>query len=92
MYHEGGYTLVHEHVYRVYSAVLSLQFERTCNPNLACAFLTCTHASCTRLVYTQELCMIGLTSSILHAHACLHECEMKNVLCQARAAHVFCQA
>ena len=50
MYDEGGYILVHKHVYRVYSAVFGLQFACTCNPNLGCAFLTCTCASCTRLV------------------------------------------
>ena len=86
-----GYTLVHKHVYRFYSAVLGLQFACTHNPNLACAFLKCTGASCTRLVPTQELCTVGLTSSTLRAHEGLYACEMKNVLCCAFAAHVFCQ-
>ena len=80
----GGYTLVHEHVYRVYSTVLGLQFACMRNPNLACA-------SCTRLVHARELCMVDLTSSILCAHACLHVCEMKNMFCQAHAARMFCQ-
>ena len=48
----GGYTLVNKHVYRVYSAVLGLQFACTCNQNLVCAFLTSTCALCTRLVHT----------------------------------------
>ena len=87
----GGYTLVHKHVNRVYSAVLGLQFAYTRNPNLACTFLTCTRASCARLVCTRELCKVGLTSPIFHAHAGLHACEMKNVSCRALAARVFCQ-
>ena len=29
------------------------------------------------LVHTRELCVVGLLSSVLHAHACLHACEMK---------------
>ena len=86
-----GYTLVHKHVYRFYSAVLGLQFASMRNPNLACAFLTCTRASCTHLVYTREFCTVGLTSSTLHAHEDLHACEMKNVSCCALAACVFCQ-
>ena len=86
-----GYTLVHKHVYRVYSAVLGLQFACTCNPSLAHAFVTCTLTSCTGLVRTRELCMVGLTSPILHAHAGLHVCEMKNVLCRAFSACVHCQ-
>ena len=45
----------------------------------------------TRLVHTRELCTVGLMSSILRAHAGLHACEMKNVLCRALAACVFCQ-
>ena len=77
MYHEKGYTLVHKHVYRVYSTVLGLQFACTCNPNLACTLLTCMRASCTCLVHTRELCTVNLTSPILHAHAGLHTCEMK---------------
>ena len=85
MYHEGGYILVHKHVYRVYSAVFGLQFACMCNSNLACVFLTCTCASCTRLVCTRELCTAGLKSAILH------ECEMKNMSCRAIAARVFCQ-
>ena len=72
-------------------AVLGLQFACMCNPNLACAFFKCMRASCTPLVHTQELCMVGLTSPILRAHAGLHTCEMKNVLCHALAARVFCQ-
>ena len=91
MYHEGGYILVHKHVYRVYSAVFGLQFACTCNPNLACALLTCTCVSCTRLVCTRELCAAALMSPILHAHAGLHACEMKNVSCHALAARVFYQ-
>ena len=91
MYDEGGYILVHKHVYRVYSAVFGLQFTCTCDPNLACAFLICTCASCTRLVCTRELCMAALMSPILHAHAGLHVCEMKNMSCRALAARVFCQ-
>ena len=91
MYDEGGYILVHKHVYRVYSAVFGLQFACTCDPNLACAFLTCTCALCTRLVCTRELCTAGLMSPILHAHTGLHVCEMKNVSCRALAACVFCQ-
>ena len=71
MYHEGGYILVHKHVYRVYSAVFGLQFACTCNPNLACAFLTCTRLLCAR-----ELCTAALMSPILHTHAGLHVCEM----------------
>ena len=86
-----GYTLVHEHVYRVYSTVLGLQFACMRNPNLVCAFLTCMCASCTRLVCTRDLCTLGSTSSILRAHEGLHTCEMKNVLCQAHAARVFCK-
>ena len=88
MYHEGGYTLVHEHVYRVYSAVLGLQFACTRNPNLVHAFLTCTH-----LVRTpsRKLCIVGLTLPILRAHAGLQVCEMKNMSCQAHAARMFCQ-
>ena len=86
-----GYTLVHKHVYRFYSAVLGLQFACMCNPNLAYAFLTCTRASCTRLVRTQELCTVGLKSSTLRAHEGLHVCEIKNVSCRALAARVFCQ-
>ena len=86
MYHEGGYILVHKHVYRVYFAVFCLQFACMCNPNLACAFLTCTCLVCTR-----ELCTAALMSPILHAHASLHVCEMKNVSCCALAARVFCQ-
>ena len=58
-------------------AVLGLQFAYTHNLNLAYAFLMCTHASCTCLVRTQELCMIGLTSPILRSHASLHACEIK---------------
>ena len=85
MYHKGGYILVHKHVYRVYSAVFGLQFACTCNPNLACVFLTCTCASCTCLVCTRGLCTAGLTSPILHV------CEIKNVSCVALAARVFCQ-
>ena len=88
MYDEGGYILVHKHVYRVYSAVFGLQFACTCDPNLAYAFLTCTCALCTRLVCTRELCTAGLMSPILHAH---DVCEMKNVSCGALAARVFCQ-
>ena len=91
MYHQGGYTLVQEHVYRVYSAVLGLQFACTHNPNLACTFLTCTHASCTRLVRTQELGTVGLTSPIWHGHAGLHVSEMKNESCQVHAVRAFCQ-
>ena len=81
-----GYTFVHKHGYRFYSAVLGLQFVCMHNPNLACAFLTCT-----RLVRTQEQCTVGLTSSTLRAHEGLHACEMKNVSCRALAARVFCQ-
>ena len=51
----------------------------------------CTHASCTRLVRTRELCTVGLTSSTLFAYEGLHACEMKNVSCRALAARVFCQ-
>ena len=91
MYHEGGYILVHKHVYRVYSTVFGLQFACTCNPNLACVFLTCTCASFTHLVCTRELCTAALMSPILHAHAGLHACEMKKVSCRALAACVFCQ-
>ena len=91
MYDEGGYILVHKRVYRVYAAVFGLQFACTCNSNLACVFLTCTCASCTRLVCTRELCTAGLMLAILHAHAGLHECEMKNVSCRALAARVVCQ-
>ena len=91
MDHEGGYILVHKHVYRVYSTVFGLQFACTCNPYLACAFLTCTCTSCTRLVCTRELCTAGLMSPILHAHAGLHVCEMKNMSCYALASLVFCQ-
>ena len=86
-----GYTLVHKHVYRVYFTVLDLQITCTRNPNLVCVFLTYTLASCTHLVHTQELCTVGLTSPISRAHTGLHACEMKNVLCHALAAHVFCQ-
>ena len=85
----GGYTLVHKHVYRVFCTVLGLQFACTCYPNLVHAFLACMCASCTRLVHTLELCMVGLMSPILCAHAGLHVCEMKNVLCHALAACVF---
>ena len=60
MYDEGGYILVHKHVYIVDSAVFGLQFACTCDPNLVCAFLTCTCASCTRLVCTRELCTAAL--------------------------------
>ena len=91
MYHKWGYILVNKHVSRVYSTVLGLQFACTRNPNLACAFLTCTCASCTRLVRTRELCMVGLMSSIMRAHTGLHACEMKNVSCRALAASVLCQ-
>ena len=90
MYDEGGYILVHKHVCRVYSAVFGLQFACTCDPNLACAFLTCTCASYIRLVCIRELCTAVLMSPILHAHAGLHVCEMKNVSCGALAACVFC--
>ena len=62
-----------------------------CNPNLVCAFLTCTRASLTRVVHTQELCTVGLTSPVLCAHVGLHACEMKNVSCHAFAARVFYQ-
>ena len=73
MDHKGGYILVHKHVYRVYSTVFGLQFACTCNANLACAFLTYTCASCTRLVCTRELCTTALMSPILHAlQACMH--------------------
>ena len=84
-------TLVHEHVYRVYSTVLGLRFACTRNSNLVCAFLTCTRGSCTCLVRTQEVYTVVLTSSVLRAHAGLHACEMKNVSCRAHAARVFCQ-
>ena len=89
----SGYPLVHKHVYRFYSAVLGLQFACTHNPNLECAFLTCTRASCTCLVHTRELCTVGLTSSTLRVHEGLPRdmCEMKNVACRALAARVFCQ-
>ena len=91
MYDEGVYILVHKHVYRVDSAVFGLQFACTCDPNLATAFLTCTCASYTRLVCIRELYTTALMSPILHAHAGLHECEMKNVSCRALAARLFCQ-
>ena len=61
------YTSVRKHVYRFYSVVLGLQFACTRNPNLACAFLTCTRALRTCLVRTQEPCTVGLTSSTLRA-------------------------
>ena len=76
MYDEGGYILVHKHFYRVYSAVFSLHFACTCDPNSICAFLTCTCASCTCLVCTRELRTAALMSQILHALAGLHVCEM----------------
>ena len=75
----------------MFSSVLGLQFACTRNPNLVCAFLTCTRASCTRLVHIREQCMVGLTSSTLRAYEGLHACEMKNVSCRALAARVFCQ-
>ena len=56
MYHKGGYTLVHKHVYRVYSAVLCLQIACMHNPNSVCAFLTCTCTSVhTCSAYTRAL-------------------------------------
>ena len=79
-----GYTFVHKHVYRFYSAVLGLQFTCMCNQNLACAW-------CTHLVRTREQCTVGLTSSTLRVHEGLCACEMKNVSCRAHAARVFCQ-
>ena len=91
LYHRGKLTLVHKHVYVVYSAVLGLQFACMRNPNFACEFLICMCASCTRLACTRELCTAGLMSSVLHAHAGLHAYEMKNVSCRALAARVFCQ-
>ena len=36
---------VYDYVHRVSSAVLGLQFACMRNPNLVCAFLTCTHTS-----------------------------------------------
>ena len=83
LYHEGGYTLVHEHVYRVYSAALGLQFACTPNSNLACAFLTYMRALCTCLVRTRELCTICLMSAIFCTDAGLHVCgnEKRVVSC-----------
>ena len=87
MYDEGGYILVHKHVYIVDSAVFGLQFACTCDPNLVCVFLTCTCASCTRLVCTRELCKAALMSPTLHAHAGLHVCERKNMSCGVPLLH-----
>ena len=39
--------------------------------------------SCAHLVCTRELCTIGLMSSILCAHTCLHACKIKYVSCQS---------
>ena len=47
--------------------------------------------SCTDIVHTRELLTIGLMSSVLRAHACLHIWEIKNVLCRAHAACMFPQ-
>ena len=65
--------------------------EGACKPDLAYTYLTCTRASATRLAHTRVLCTRVSTSSILRAHACLHVCEMKNVLCRVHATRVPCQ-
>ena len=85
-----GYTLVHKHVYRVYSAVLGSQFACTHNPTLACVPDMHTCIMHTSSVYTRAL-HGRFDTPILRAHAGLHASEMKNVLCRALAARVCCQ-
>ena len=73
MYHEVGYTLVHKHVYGVYSAVLGLQFACMCNPNLAC-------------IPDMHTCIVHASSA--YTRALQGRFDVTNLACTHRLARV----
>ena len=89
--HNGNHihAFVQEHVHRVYTIILGVQFisMSMCMRARFGVYVTDMHNClckllCMCLMCTQVLCMRASTSSILHTHACVYMSEIKNMSCQ----------